>query len=187
MATHSGVLAWRIPGTEEPGGLPSLGSHRVGHDWWDLAAAAAAVHCCSVDEKNPLDSLASGVCFLWEILMIAHAFHWILLVVKQVLEWLKTQTDGLESQLMCDNLAKAWLRNGNKLDIYLRCGTCSSFDKESACHAGDPGLIPGEGNGNPLQYSCLENPMDRGAWRATVHGVARVGHDLVTNNHHHQA
>ena len=42
------------------------------------------------------------------------------------------------------------------------------------------GRSPGEGNGNPLQYSCLENPMDRGAWRATVHGVTRVGHDLVT-------
>ena len=48
------------------------------------------------------------------------------------------------------------------------------------------GLIPGlgrssgEGNGNPLQYSCLENPMDRGAWQATVHGVARVGHDLAS-------
>ena len=41
MATHSNVLAWRIPGTEEPGGLPSMGSHRVGHDWSDLAAAAA--------------------------------------------------------------------------------------------------------------------------------------------------
>ena len=41
MATHSGVLAWRIPGTGEPGGLPSLGSHRVGHDWSDLAAGAA--------------------------------------------------------------------------------------------------------------------------------------------------
>ena len=46
----------------------------------------------------------------------------------------------------------------------------------SACNAGDlgsipgPGRSPGEGNGNPLQYSCLENPMDRGAWRATVHG-----------------
>ena len=38
----------------------------------------------------------------------------------------------------------------------------------------------GEGNGNLLQYSCLENPMDRGAWQATVHGVTRVGHDLVT-------
>ena len=41
MATHSSVLAWRIPGTVEPGGLPSMGSHRVKHDWSDLAAAAA--------------------------------------------------------------------------------------------------------------------------------------------------
>ena len=41
MATHSSVLAWRIPGTEEPSGLPSMGSHRVGHDWSDLAAAVA--------------------------------------------------------------------------------------------------------------------------------------------------
>ena len=62
----------------------------------------------------------------------------------------------------------------------------SSVSKESVCSAGDPGSIPGlgrspgEGNGNPLQYSCLENPMDRGTWRATVHGVTRVGHDLVT-------
>ena len=43
MATHSSVLAWRIPGTGEPDGLPSMGSHRVGHDWSDLAAAAALV------------------------------------------------------------------------------------------------------------------------------------------------
>ena len=44
-----------------------------------------------------------------------------------------------------------------------------------------PTLITGEGNGTPLQYSCLENPMDKGAWSATVHEVTRVGHDLVTN------
>ena len=44
MATHSSVLAWRIPGMGEPRGLPSMGSHRVGHDWSDLAAAAAAAH-----------------------------------------------------------------------------------------------------------------------------------------------
>ena len=43
MATHSSVLAWRIPGTGEPGGLLSLGSHRIGHDWRDLAAAAAEI------------------------------------------------------------------------------------------------------------------------------------------------
>ena len=53
MATHSSVLAWRIPGTGEPGGLPSVGSHRVGHDRSDLAAAAAAY--------NP-GSLASELC-----------------------------------------------------------------------------------------------------------------------------
>ena len=48
MATHSSVLAWRIPGMAEPGGLPSMGSHRVGHDWSNLAAAAAAEKCnCS--------------------------------------------------------------------------------------------------------------------------------------------
>ena len=70
MATHSSVLAWRIPGTGEPGGLPSLGSHRVGHNRSDLAAA-----------------------------------------------------------------------------------------------------VIGEGNGTPLQYSCLENPMDRGAWKTAVHVV----------------
>ena len=46
MAAHSSVLAWRIPGTGEPGGLPSMGSHRVGHDWSDPAAAAAAADLC---------------------------------------------------------------------------------------------------------------------------------------------
>ena len=62
----------------------------------------------------------------------------------------------------------------------------SSVGKETVCSAGDLGSIPGsgrspgKGNGNPLQYSCLENPMDRGAWQATVHGVARVGHNLAT-------
>ena len=55
----------------------------------------------------------------------------------------------------------------------------SSAGKESACNAGDPGLIPGserysrEGNGNPLQYSCLENPMERRAWWATACGIAK--------------
>ena len=100
VATHSSVLAWRIPGTGEPGGLPSMGSHRVGHDCCDLAA-------------------------------------------------------------------------------FLACFPCSLLGKESACSAGDLGSIPGlgrssgEGNGNPLQYPCLENFMDRGAWWATVHGVAK--------------
>ena len=61
-----------------------------------------------------------------------------------------------------------------------------SEDKGSACNAGDPdsfpgsGISSGEGNDNSLQYSHMESPMDRGAWQATVHGITKVGHDLVT-------
>ena len=86
IAPHSSALAWRIPGMVEPGGLPSMGSHRVGHDWSDLAAAAALT-----DKEN--------------------------------------------------------------LFIYMH--------------------IYGEGNGNPLQCSCLENPSDGGAWLAAVYGIAQ--------------
>ena len=66
-----------------------------------------------------------------------------------------------------------------------------SIGKESACNKGDTrdlGLIPGSGrfpgggDGNPLQYSCLENPLDRGAWRATIHGVAESDMTEVTEH-----
>ena len=65
-------------------------------------------------------------------------------------------------------------------------GPAGSIGKESTSNAEDLGLFPesgrspGEGNGNPLQYSWLENPMDREAWWATVDGIARVGHELAT-------
>ena len=81
------------------------------------------------------------------------------------------------------------LNMGHQVDIsgiqvYTRSGSDKGFPggsdgKESACDAEDLGSIhgsgrsPGEGNANPLQYSCLGNPMDRGAWRATGHGVAK--------------
>ena len=63
-----------------------------------------------------------------------------------------------------------------------------SDSKESSCNAGDPGSIPGsgrspgEGNGCPLMYSCLKNPMDRQAWWPTVHGVVKSGHSSTTNS-----
>ena len=65
----------------------------------------------------------------------------------------------------------------------------SSVGKESACSAGDPGSIPGsgrppeEGNGNPLQYSFLEKPMDRETWWATVHGVTKSQTLLSTHTY----
>ena len=65
------------------------------------------------------------------------------------------------------------------INVFGITGSCWLSGKESACQAGDLGSIPGsgrssgEGNGNPLKYSCLENPMDRGAWWAAVYGVAK--------------
>ena len=127
MATHSSVPAWRIPGTAEPGGLPSLGSHRVVHDWSDLAAAAAAA--------------------LWA----GHSFC-IVSVTSVVCHRLEDKPMSFPDGSVVKNLP---------------------------ANAGDAGSIPGlarspgGGNGNPLQYSCLENPMDRGAWWAIVHGVSK--------------
>ena len=93
MATHSSVLAWRIPGMGEPGGLPSVGLHRVRHDWSDLAAAAYSVHNtsvmppllkhCSVTKScltlcYPIDCSTPGFLVLHCLLEFAHTLvHWV--------------------------------------------------------------------------------------------------------------
>ena len=147
MATHSSVLAWRIPGMEEPGGLPSVGSHRVRHDWSDLAAAA---------EKGDREGKNKD--------------HF---QVKES-SWM----------LMCEYpdpiLPQFYMRNNTSIFCLVILGLPSGLNgRESPANSGDVSSIPGSGrslgggNGSPLQYSCLGNPMDRGAWRATVHGVAK--------------
>ena len=100
MAIHSSTLAWKIPWTEKPGRLQSMGSQRVGHDWVTLTFIGGSV----VKKKN------------------------------------------------------------------------SPANAGTLGHTGlipESGRSPGEGNGNPLQCSCLENPMDREAWQATTHGVKK--------------
>ena len=104
MATHSSILAWRIPGTEEPSGLLSMGSHRVGHDWSDLAAMLSL-------------SFLGGA-------------------------------RGKEPTCQCRR------HKGHRFNPWVR-------------------KIPGGGHGKTLQYSCLEIPMDREAWWATVYRVAK--------------
>ena len=72
------------------------------------------------------------------------------------------------------------------IKLFLRGFPGGSVVKNPPSNAGDAGLIPGsgrfpgEGNGNPSQYSCPENPMNRGAWRAAAYGVSRVAHNLPT-------
>ena len=84
-----------------------------------------------------------------------------------------------ESQLYTERNEKAWM--GFREEVLYLGFPGGSDGKESACNTGDPGSIPGsgrspgEGNGNPLQYSCLENFMDRGAWWAILNGVAKSG------------
>ena len=94
-------------------------------------------------------------------------------------------TDGLNKRLV-KRLRDYFSSNHHwKIDMALAPIRCllpgySSVGKESVCNSGDPGSIPGlgrspgEGNDNPLQYSCLENLMDRGAWQDIVHGIGRV-------------
>ena len=115
MATHSSVLAWRIPGMGEAGGLPSMGLHRVGHDRSDLAAAAVWSNTSLLADTFPSSPWLS----------------------------LKGTLDNARKHIDC-----LWITASK-----VRCG---------------------EGHSSPLQHSCLENPMDRGAWRAMVHGVAKI-------------
>ena len=137
MATHSSVLAWRILWTEEPGGLPSMGLHRVGHDWSDLAAAAVTsdvehlfmclmaicpslsppYSCCSVTKPcftlcDPMDCSTPGFSVLHTLLELAQIHvHWVVMLSNHLIP-------------------------------------CHPLFLLSS-------IFPGGGNGKPLQHSCL--------------------------------
>ena len=93
--------------------------------------------------------------------------------------------------LLCVNISQNHLLFLSGITLYYHGFPGGSKGKASACDAEDPGLIPGsgrypgEGNNNPLQYSCLENPMDRGAWWATVHGVTKSQTRLSDYTYYH--
>ena len=119
MATHSSTLAWKIPWTEEPGGLQSMGSQRVGHDW------------------------ATSLSFSLSLF-----------------------TPGLPRY--CSGKGSP-ARAGGTRDL----GTIPGS-----------GRSPGEGNGNPFQFSCLGHPMNGGAWWATICGVPKSGTRLSIHTHY---
>ena len=111
---------------------------------------------------------------LWTVWVQRASWNWALLWILFLMIFLGTL---LERQVSFTASQAFWIKLGFPSGL---------VGKESACYTGDLASIPGsgnyrgEGNGNPLQYSCLENPMDRRAWWATVHGVTRVGHDWTT-------
>ena len=127
MATHSNLLAWRIPWTEEPSRLPPCGTPRAGLRKYLQGGQPV--------QLLALAGLLFGFLKLISLVTFLHLFPLLYSVV----------VDGKES-----------VRNAGGLGL-----TPGS------------GISSGEGHGNPLQYSCLENPKDRGSWKATVHGVAK--------------
>ena len=117
MAPHSSTLSWRIPWTEEPGGLPSMGSHRVGHGWHDLAAAAAFWLSC-INEPKILDDNPS-VCNIVN--------EYFKLTVKTYCSGKKVPFKIL---LLVDNLPghpKALMEMGNKIDVVYMPGSTTSI------------------------------------------------------------
>ena len=134
MATHSSVLAWRIPGMGEPGGLPSMGSHRVGHDWSDLAAAGAAGDLGSIPGSGRSPEEGNGP-------PLQNIIAW-------KIPW-AVERGGLQS------MGSRGVRHDRVTSLWFSLSCI------------------GEGHGNPLQCSCLENPREGGAWLAAVSGVAQ--------------
>ena len=148
MASHSSTLAWKIPWMEEPGSLQSMGSQRVGHDWATSLSLFAFMHWRRKWQPTPV--------------------------------FLPGESQGRGSLVGCSLWGQRVRHNlATEHDLTGKIMLSPKVVKESACNAGDPGSTsglgrsPGEGNGNPLQYSCLENPMDKGIWWATVHGVTK--------------
>ena len=123
MAPHSSTLAWKIPWTEEPGGLPSMGSQRVRPDWATSLSLFTFTHWRRKWQPTPM--------------------------------FLPGESHGWRSLVGCS----PWGRWGSDTTEQL------PFHFSLSCI--------GEGNGNPLQCSCLENPRDGGAWWTAVYGVAQ--------------
>ena len=119
MAPHSSTPAWKIPWTEEPGGLQSMGSLRVGHDWATSLSLFTFTHWRRKWQPTPV--LLPG------------------------------KSHGREEPGRLQSMGSLRVRHDCKTSL-------SRF---------------GEGNGNPLQCSCLGNPRDRGAWWAAIYGVAQ--------------
>ena len=164
VAPHSSTLAWKTPWTEEPGRLQSMGSLRVGHDWATSLSFFPFMHWRRKWQPTPVflpgESQGRGSlvgCGLWGRL-----------------KWLSSNITIYYSK---GSLVAQMVKNLPSMQETL----IRSLAREDLLTIS----LPGEGNGNPLQYSCMENSMDRGAWQAAVHGVAESDMtDQLTHNIH---
>ena len=162
MAPHSNTLAWKISWTEEPGRLQSMGLLRVRHDWATWLSLFTFMHWRRKWQPTPVFLLGESQgqwslvgCRLWDRTepdILECKIKWAL---GNITTNKASGGDGIPGELF------QILTNGGVKMLHSIC------QQRRQC--------------TPLQYSCLENPMDRGAWCAAVHGVARVGHNWASS------
>ena len=170
MTTHSSVFAWKIPWMEEPGRLRSMGSLRVRHDWVTSLSLFTFLHWRRKWQPTPVflpgESQGGGA---WWVAVYGVTQN-------------QTRLKRLCSSSSSMHIYRTFLVAQTVKHLPEMPQRRTQLNDLTFFHfhnAGDLGSIPGlarssgEGNGNPLQCSCLENPRDGGAWWAAVYGVAQ--------------
>ena len=146
MATHSSVLAWRIPGTGEPGGLPSMGSHRV----WRLKRLSSSSMCSVVSDSVTL--------------------------------WTAAHQAPLSIGFPRQEYWSGWpFPSPGSTVVKNPPGNAGHIRNAGSIPLNNEGSSPRARNGNPLQYSCLENSMDKRAWWVIDHRVAKKQTQMSTH------
>ena len=148
MAPHSSTLAWKIPWAEEPGGLRSLGSLRVGHDWATSLPLFTFLHWRRKWQPTP-------------VFLPGESQGWGSLVGCRL--WDRTESDTTEVTLVVV-VVVVWSILGLPMWLSSKESAYQYRRHKRRRFSSVLWRSPGEANGNPLQHSCLRNPIDRGAW-----------------------
>ena len=165
MATHSSVITWRIPWTKEPGRPQSITLQEADTTWRLNHHQSDKLLSVSYEETSEGMERGQAYTFFFKCILLSSISMWV----------------GIGKRC---SLLILWRLVLFTDFTWYGCIPSGSVVKNSPADAGDSGSIPGLGrspgkNGNPLQYSCLGNLMDRGAWQATVHGVGCRGSDTA--------